>query len=178
MHIKIKGIRKCTTKDYQTFDDSSLIKSSIMPHSSSLRQFSTPSPSGIAYLPCHCRLPFPAHLENTFQPTNWGTGNTLSNSLGTPFSHGIAGGWSEPCAFSRNEQPLMVGWPLSRNTQGRGSLQLSQLFMPVQQLGKIWSHNGVSVLTPPNPVLAGQGKHHPTEGQALNYNGALQSLDI
>lgn len=171
MHTKIKGIRKHTTKDYQTFDDSSLSKSSIMPYSSSLRD-------GFSHPAIQALLIFCVPADFPFQPTNRGTGNTLSSSLGTPFNRGIAGGWSKPCAFSRNEQPLMVGWPLSRNTQRRGSLQLSQLFVPAQQLGKIWSHNGVSVMTPPNPVLVGLGKHHPTEGQVLNYNGALQSLDI
>lgn len=132
MHVKIKGIRKHSTKDYKTFDDSSLIKSSNMPHSLSLRDgFPHPPIQALLILCVTVDFPFPAHLENPFQLTNWGTGNILSNSLGTPFSHGIAGGWRKPCAFSRNEQPLMVGWPLSRSTQRRDSLQLSQLFVPV-----------------------------------------------
>lgn len=89
-----------------------------------------------------CTLPFRHCLSSlslqiylssppcTLCPINWDTGNTLPISLQTPFNSGIAGGvGSEPCAFSRNEQPLMVGWLLSRNTQRRGSLQLSQLFV-------------------------------------------------
>lgn len=102
-----------------------------------------------------CTLPFRHCLSSlslqislssppcTLCPTNWDTGNTLPVSLRTPFSHGIAGGWSKPSAFSRNEQPLMVGWLLSRSTQRRGSLQLSQLFVyPCSS----WAKSGLTMV--------------------------------
>lgn len=124
----VKAILRRTAKDYWKSDDSSPIKSSIMPHI-------LPQDMGSSTLPFRhssSSLPLQISLSSppcTLCPTNWDTGNTLPASLRTPLGHGIAGGWSKPCAFSRNQQPLMVGWPLSRNTQRRGSLQLSQLFV-------------------------------------------------
>lgn len=69
MHVKIKGIRKHSTNDYKTFDDSSLIKSSNMPHSLSLRD-------GFPHPPIQALLILCVTVDFPFQPTL----KTLSSS--------------------------------------------------------------------------------------------------
>lgn len=138
-----------------------------------------------------CTLPFRHCLSSlslqiylssppcTLCPINWDTGNTLPISLRTPFNSGIAGGREASPALFQGVSNLWwwVGCcPGTHNEEAPCSF-LSSLCThgaAGQNLASQWCICNDTTKSSPSM----ERKHHPTGGQALNYNGAIQTADI